>query len=37
VSSLGLTLELGYRDETRATAGGRLADLDSLIEEHRSR
>ena len=37
LDALGLTLELGYQDEARATAGGGLTDLDSLIEEHRSR
>jgi HTH-type transcriptional regulator / antitoxin HipB len=37
LDALGLTLELGYQDDTRATAGGTLADLDGLIEEHRSR
>ena len=37
LDALGLTLELGYRDDARATAGGTLADLDSLIAEHRSR
>jgi len=37
LDALGLTLELGYQDEARPTAGGRLADLGSLIEEHRSR
>jgi y4mF family transcriptional regulator len=37
LDALGLTLELGYQGEAHATAGDRLADLDSLIEEHRSR
>ncbi len=37
LDALGVTLELGYQDDARATAGGTLADLDSLIEEHRSR
>ena len=37
VDALGLTLELGCQDDARATAGGTLADLDSLIEEHRFR
>jgi len=37
LDALGLTLELGYQDDAHATAGGTLADLDSLIEEHRSR
>jgi HTH-type transcriptional regulator / antitoxin HipB len=36
LDALGLTLELGYQDDARAMAGGTLADLDSLIEEHRS-
>lgn len=37
LDALGLTLELGYQDDARATAGRTLADLDSLIEEHRYR
>lgn len=37
LDALGLTVELGYPDETRATADDRLVALDSIIEEHRSR
>ncbi len=34
---LGLAFELGCQNDARSTAGGTLADLDSLIEEHRAR
>lgn len=35
LDALGLTLELGSQDDARSTST--LADLDSLIEEHRAR
>ena len=36
LDALGLVLELGH-DGARPPAGGKMADLDTLIEEHRVR
>jgi HTH-type transcriptional regulator/antitoxin HipB len=36
MDALGLALDVGYTDGARRTTRGRMADLDTLIEEHRA-
>jgi HTH-type transcriptional regulator / antitoxin HipB len=36
MDALGLALDVGYTDCAGHTTRGRMADLDTLIEEHRS-